>query len=289
MIKVLTMQDGKPAADSSPKKIESIPVHLIKPNPYQPRKNFSLQGLEELSQSIKQYGVIQPITVRRAAQEGYELIAGERRLRAARLAGLETIPAVVINVYEQESAIIAMIENLQRENLHYLEEGMGYASLIKDHGLTQEELAATLGKNQSTIANKLRILRLSTEIKNILIREKLTERHARALLKLPDNESRMKVIGQVVENKLNVKDTEEIVEKLIQEIQDEQEKHREKGSKLKIKHKQKKKFKRTRDMRIFVNTIHRAVDLLKSYGLEVQYMQSDKEEKIEITIIIPKV
>ena len=155
---------------ASSKQMENIPIDMIKPNPYQPRKNISIKGLEELAQSIKQYGVIQPITVRRSSSGGYELIAGERRLRAAKMAGLDYICSIIIDTYEQDSAILAMIENLQRENLHFLEEAEGYASLIEDHGFTQEELAVKLGKNQSTIANKLRILRLSGKIKEILIK-----------------------------------------------------------------------------------------------------------------------
>ena len=264
------------------KKVENIPIHLIKPNPYQPRKSFSSQGLEELAQSIREYGVIQPITVRRAGSDGYELIAGERRLRASKLAGLDYIPAILVNTYEQDSAIMAMIENLQRENLHFLEEAKGYASLIHDHGFTQEELASKLGKNQSTIANKLRILRLSEEVKELLIKENLTERHARALLKLPDNELQLKAVCQVVKNKLNVRDTEIIIDQYIEKIQNKQK------SKKKKPEKAKRLFQRTKDLRIFINTIHNAINMMKDYGLAVQYKQIDKGDSIEITVRIPK-
>ena len=267
------------------KKVENIPIHLIKPNPYQPRRNFSAQGLEELAQSIREYGVIQPITVRRSGADGYELIAGERRLRASRIAGLDYIPAILVHTYEQDSAILAMIENLQRENLHFLEEAKGYASLIRDHGFTQEELASKLGKSQSTIANKLRILRLSQEIKDVLIKENLTERHARALLKLPDDELQMRAVRQVVKNKLNVRDTEIIVERYIDQIQNKQKR---------IQARQKKSgqgghlINRTRDLRIFINTIQDAVHMMKDCGLSVQYTQMDKGDSIEITVCIPK-
>ncbi|HHY83290.1 MAG TPA: nucleoid occlusion protein [Clostridiales bacterium] len=288
MIKLLSINGGNQTTESnSNKKIEYIPVDLIRPNPYQPRKQFPMQSLEELAQSIKQYGVLQPITVRKSTQEGYELIAGERRLRAAKLAGLENIPAIVINAFEQDSAIMAMIENLQRENLHFLEEAKGYASLIQDHGFTQEELAIKLGKNQSTIANKLRILRLSPEIKDILVRENLTERHARALLKLPDEESRLKALKQVVEKNLNVKDTEAVIESYIQSMETEQSKMQSQESK-KSKNKRKRIFGQTKDIRIFVNTIKNAVNILKNYGLTVQYTQVDKGDSIEITVSIPK-
>lgn len=289
MRKILSIHGSNSlSANSGSKQIENVPIHMIKPNPYQPRKSFSTQGLEELAQSIRQYGVIQPITVRNSPQDGYELIAGERRLRAAKLAGLDYIPAMIVHTYEHDSAIMAMIENLQRENLHYLEEAKGYASLIQDHGFTQEELAVKLGKNQSTIANKLRILRLSNTIKEMLIRENLTERHARALLKLPDDELRMKAVRQVVANKMNVRDTEAVIDGFLEDLQDE----KEKATRVKenqIKRRQKKIFKRTKDIRIFINTIRNAVNLLKGYGMEVQYSQLDKEDLVEITVTIPKV
>ena len=268
------------------KRIENIPIHRIKPNPYQPRKSFSINGLEELAQSIRQYGVIQPVTVRRSAQDGYELIAGERRLRASKLAGLDYIPAVIINTYEQDSAILAMIENLQRENLHYLEEAKGYASLIQDHGFTQEELAIKIGKNQSTIANKLRILRLSDDIKDVLIRENLTERHARALLKLPDDDARWKAIREVIDKKLNVRDTEAVIEHYM--IRIEEDKKKTKLFDAGETNRQNKIFKKTKDIRIFINTIKNAVNLLKNYGMSVQYSQIDKGNMIEIVITIPK-
>jgi ParB family chromosome partitioning protein len=288
MIKLLSIHGSNPVVTgTNSRRVENVPVHMIKPNPYQPRKSFSVQGLEEMAQSIKQYGVIQPITLRRSSQDGYELIAGERRLRAAKLAGLDFIPAIIINTYEQDSAIMAMIENLQRENLHYLEEAKGYASLIQDHGFTQEELAEKIGKNQSTIANKLRILRLSNEVKDMLIRENLTERHARALLKLPDDELRMKAVRQVVENKLNVRDTEQIIDNFIQSLHNEQEEVYQQN-RDKRKSRQNKIFKRTKDLRIFINTIKNAVNMLKSYGLAVQYSQIDKDDMIEITVTIPK-
>ncbi len=283
---------------ASSKQMENIPIDMIKPNPYQPRKNISIKGLEELAQSIKQYGVIQPITVRRSSSGGYELIAGERRLRAAKMAGLDYICSIIIDTYEQDSAILAMIENLQRENLHFLEEAEGYASLIEDHGFTQEELAVKLGKNQSTIANKLRILRLSREIKEILIKAKLSERHARALLKLPDEKLQMQAVQEVIRNQLNVRDTEAVIDNLIERIRDgflnsdgtliktdEGDRYFEKGRKKK---RQRRIFTRTKDYRIFINTINHAINILKKYGLEVHYEQIDKDEFIEFKIAIQK-
>jgi ParB family chromosome partitioning protein len=194
---------------------------------------------------------------------------------------------MIIHSCEQDSAIFAMIENLQRENLHYLEEAKGYASLIQDHGFTQEELAVKLGKSQSTIANKLRILRLSSSIKELLIRENLTERHARALLKLPDDELRIKAVRQVVAKKMNVRDTEVVIDEFLEELQDKKQRAGRKKEAQDGK-RQTRVFKRTKDIRIFINTIRNAVNLLKGYGLEVQYFQVDKEDQVEITVMIPK-
>ena len=151
------------------REVARIPIEAIRPNPYQPRRVFAQEALEELCASIKQYGLLQPISVRKAGNDAYELIAGERRLRACRMAGLTTIDAIVFSAYEQDSAVIAMMENLQRENLHYMEEAEGYRNMMEDYGLTQEELAAKLSKSQSSIANKLRILKLEDSVKKLLL------------------------------------------------------------------------------------------------------------------------
>ena len=258
-------------------KIENIPVQMIKPNPYQPRKTFSQQSLEELAQSIKEFGLIQPITVRKTGVNGYELIAGERRLRATKLANLDYIPAVIITTDERDSAVLAMIENLQRENLHYLEEAAGYASLIEDHGFTQEELAKKLGKNQSTIANKLRVLKLPKEVKDLLIKHNLTERHARALLRLPDTELQLKIIDKIVEKGLNVKETENLISNVIEKIQQNN-----------IKKSKKKMIRNYKDLRLFVNTIKNAVSMLKDNGVSPVFKEIDREDCIEIIVTIPK-
>jgi len=259
--------------------VQQIPIDKVRPNPYQPRKEFSKQGLEELSESIKQYGVLQPITVRKIGSDGYELIAGERRLRACQMIGMKYIPAIVLNISESDSAIVAMIENLQRENLHYLDEAMGYACLIHDHGFTQEELARKIGKNQSTIANKMRLLKLPDNIKKMLLEHNLTERHARALLRLPDDDLKLKVLQQVISKKYNVKETEMLVEKVLKKLQSDKVKE--------IKHKRVKSAC-NKDMRIFINTIKRAVSLIKEYGLNPQMTQIDNEDSVEIIVKIPK-
>lgn len=256
---------------------ELIPVMMIKPNPYQPRKNFSQQSLEELSSSIKEIGLIQPITVRATGINNYELIAGERRLRASKMAGLEVIPAIIVSGDERDSAIMAMIENLQREDLHYLEEARGYLGLIQDHGLTQEELAKKIGKSQSTIANKVRLLRLSDEVKELLIQQDLTERHARSLLRLPDDELRLKALRKIIEKNYNVKDTELFIERTMERIQ--------RGSKEPGKRKVVGGY---RDLRIFVNTIKNAVVMMKDYGITPLVTEVDTGDTLEITVTIPK-
>lgn len=178
-------------------KIETIAVDLVRPNPYQPRKVFSDAALQELANSILEHGLMQPITVRMIGNS-YELIAGERRLKASKLAGLETIPAVIVEVTTKDSAVLALIENLQRENLNFLEESQAYYAIMQDYGYTQQELASTLGKNQSTIANKLRILKLSPAIQKLLVENNLTERHARALLKLPSEEYQLTALEKII-------------------------------------------------------------------------------------------
>ena len=185
--------------------IKYIPIKSIKPNPYQPRKDFNRRALEELSQSIKTYGLIQPISVRKLCNESYELIAGERRLRASEIAELDEIPAIIVDYKDKDSAMVALIENLQRENLSYIEEAEGYYNLINDHGFTQQELAEKLGKSQSTIANKLRILKLPEDVKKTLVENQLSERHARALLKLPDDELKRKALEKIINNDFTVK------------------------------------------------------------------------------------
>lgn len=202
--------------------VKEIPVDKIIPNPYQPRKVFSTNALEELSKSIKEYGVLQPITVRQR-ENVYELVAGERRLRAAKLAELKTIPAIINNMSDQYSAVLALLENLQREDLNFIEESLGYENLIKQHNFTQQQLAEKLGKNQSTIANKLRILKLPDTVKQYLVENNLTERHARALLKLPNEELMMEIVKKVVKQELTVKKTEKLINDTLEALKAENE------------------------------------------------------------------
>lgn len=262
------------------KNITYLNIDNVRPNPYQPRKQFSKAALEELCESIKQYGVIQPINVRKISTNHYELVAGERRLRAAIMAGLKEIPSIIVNVNDNDSAVMALIENLQREDLNYMEEAEGYNNLINDHGFTQEELAQKISKSQSTIANKIRLLRLPPMVKKILSDNSLTERHARALLKLHDEQLQLKVLKLVCEKGLNVKKTEELVERAIEKYS-RQEKEKEKVPE--------RKFTRAiKDIRIFVNTIRQAIDLMKKSGVNAKAAQLDRGEYVEFIIRIPK-
>lgn len=260
------------------KNITYVNIESIRPNPYQPRKQFNKAAMEELCDSIKQYGVIQPINVRKISNNIFELVAGERRLRAATMAGLKEIPTIIINVDDNDSAVMALIENLQREDLSYMEEADGYNNLISDHGFTQEELAQKIGKSQSTIANKIRLLKLPPLVKKILADNSLTERHARALLKLHDEQLQLKVLKNICEKGLNVKKTEELVERAIDRYTRE----------AKDKEPERKFTRAIRDIRIFVNTIRQAIDLMKKSGVDAKAAQFDRGEYIEFIVRIPK-
>lgn len=253
--------------------INYICVDSILPNLYQPRKYFDEESLEELAQSINAYGIIQPLSVRRLPDDKYELVAGERRLRAAKKAGLTEVPVIIVDISDRESAAIALLENLQRENLNFLEEAEAYYNLIKDHSYTQEKLAEAIGKKQSTIANKIRLLRLEPEVRNILLENNLTERHARALLKLPEVQLQKKVLKIVVKKVLNVKKTEELIEKELSKI--------ENGKAASVK----KKIKGIFSSKVYINTVRQVFD---KFGLNAQYASKDLDDKIEITITIPK-
>ncbi|WPC41914.1 nucleoid occlusion protein [Clostridium sp. JS66] len=253
--------------------INYIPVDFISPNVYQPRKHFDEESLEELAQSINTYGIIQPLSVRKIGEDKYELVAGERRLRAAKKAGLEKVPVIIVDISDRESAAIALLENLQRDNLNFLEEAEAYYNLIKDHSYTQEKLAEAIGKKQSTIANKIRLLRLTPEIRNIVLENNLTERHARALLKLPTEKLQKSVLNVVIKKSLNVKSTEILVEKQLSKL----EPNKGKDSK--------KKIKGIFSPRVYINTVKQVFD---RYGLNAKYSSEDLEDEIQITIKIPK-
>lgn len=271
MFKVEVMSLFKPKEQKA--KFTEIPIDQVVANPHQPRKNFSGDSLAELCDSIKAYGLIQPITVRKGTYSKYELIAGERRLRACTMAGMKTIPAIIIDVSNYESAAIAMIENLQRENLNFFDEAEGYSNLISDFNITQEELAQRIGKTQATIANKIRILKLSPVVKKIIKANNLTERHARALLKLPGEDIQLKALKKITKNNLNVTQTDEYVEFL---LSPKKPKNNQKSTRI---------FK---DIRIFSNTIKQAIDMMNKSGINAYSEKNETEEYIEYLVKIPK-
>jgi len=256
--------------------VVEILISKIAANPFQPRKTFSDEGLAELCASIREYGVIQPLIVRNT-DSGIELIAGERRMRASLLAGKESVPCIVRQVSDKDMAEIAMIENLQREDLHYFEEAAGYEKLLTQFELTQEVLATRVGKDQSTIANKLRLLKLPTEVRELAFREKLTERHSRALLKLDGKDAQLAVLHAVVDKKMNVRETEAYVADHLQGPPIISTPARRSGM-LKI----------IKDVRIFINTVGELVKQMKKAGLDVRLTQDQDDDTITLTMVVPK-
>lgn len=253
-------------------KVIEVDMDRIYPNPNQPRRRFSESDLSELAASIRCNGLIQPIVVRRIDM-GYELIAGERRLRAARLCGMQEIPCIVVETTERGSAIMALVENMQRKDLNFFEEAEAIAAMIEIFGITQEDVAIKLGKTQSTIANKIRLLKLPRNERNIMVEYGFTERHARALLKIESPESRMQAIKEINERKLNVENTERLVENIL--------KHDKELQRIK---KCKSAF---RDVRIFVNTINHAVEVMQAAGINAEMKKNKGKEYTEYIVRIP--
>ena len=269
--------------------VTQLPIDSIRMNPYQPRKEFARSSLVELANSILEYGVLQPISVRVLKSGTYELIAGERRLRASRLAGLREIPAIIFQINDNDSAILALVENLQRENLNYMEEAEGYYCLLTEHGFTQEELSAKVGKSQSTIANKIRLLRLPPMVKRIISENNLSERHARSLLRLPDKQLQIRALKNICDKGMSVQETEEMVKEMLEKYvrpdpnrafcRSEIAEARQKRGRVKFI---------VKDIRIFVNTIREAVNMMKEAGIKARAAQFDRDEYIEFVIRIPK-
>jgi ParB family chromosome partitioning protein len=251
--------------------LRELPVELISPNPDQPRRSFDEEGLEELAASIDQVGLIQPLLVRRVGSR-YELIAGERRLRAVKLLGKSRVRCL-IDEYADEasSALMAIVENLQRQDLHFFEEAECYQALIAKLGLTQEELAARLGKSQSFIANKLRMLRLAPGTRRIVTASGLSERHARALLRLKADEERDEAASMMAAKGLSVKEAE----KLVQNMLDGGKKELRPGPRM---------IRIFRDYKLFMNTVNSACAQLRSSGLKVTVEQSDVAGGVEMRI-----
>ncbi|GIO69306.1 nucleoid occlusion protein [Paenibacillus sp. FSL M7-1455] len=251
--------------------VKQIPVGEIVSSPYQPRTIFDDEKIDELCQTIKTHGVIQPIVVR-VRNSKYEIIAGERRWRAVTKLGMETIPAIIREFNDSQAASIALIENLQREGLTAIEEAVAYQKLIDIHQLTQESLAQRLGKSQSTIANKIRLLHLPEEVKMALMERKISERHARALLSLDTEELQLKLLAEIIAKELNVKQTEARVA------------FYKEASKVK----KSKRISFTKDVRLALNTIRQSIDMVTDSGLAIKTTENDHEDHYEIVIQIPK-
>jgi len=271
---------GRKDAGRSPSgKVTTIRVDSVVFNPYQPRSEIDQDGLDELTDSVRQHGVLQPIIVRKMGG-GYELLAGERRLRACKRAGLEYVPAVVRQFKDDEMALLSLVENLQREDLKFLEEAEGYRQLIERFGLTQEELARRLGRSQSTVANKLRLLKLPEQVRRKIVEGRVGERHARALLRLDDPELQEQVLNEVIGKGLTARETEELVDALAQSsaVEDRAEEERRRGRVVRV-------FK---DVRIFLNSFRDAVRTLRDAGVGVTMDETDHGDRIELRVTIPK-
>ncbi len=251
-----------------------LPVKDIIPNRYQPRSIFDNEKIQELAQTIHTHGMIQPIVVRKYENDQYEIIAGERRWRAVQSLGWETISAIIREMTDTETASVALIENLQREELTVIEEAFAYSKLLEMHSLTQEALAQRLGKNQSTIANKLRLLKLPKEVQDALLNKLITERHARALIKLKDEEKQNEVLQFIIENELNVKQTEERVAKMQEPKEPKKKRPKLKGI--------------NKDIRIAMNTIRQSLSMVTKTGVDVESDEKEFDEYYQITVKIPK-
>jgi ParB family transcriptional regulator, chromosome partitioning protein len=260
-------------SDFKADEIQLIALDKIRPNPFQPRKVFDQEKISELAQSIKTYSLLQPVILRRK-ENTYQLVAGERRCLACKTLGWTSIPAVVRDLTDSAMATIALIENLQRENLHFLEEAAGYQKLLEEFSFTQEVLAQRLGKSQSTVANKIRLLKLPLSVREMVLSGEVTERHARALLRLPDEKSQLRVFNEVCSQSLNVKQTERRVDEIMSKAESKQAPERKKVI--------------IRDIRIFLNTIRQAVSILEKAGLAPSVTETDQGEFIEVKICLPK-
>lgn len=247
-----------------------IPQENIAPNPNQPRQRFDYDELEGLAQSIRQNGILQPITVRQT-ETGFELISGERRLRAARLVGLSKIPAIVAELDNKNSAVFSLIENLQRQDLDCFEEAEAIDRLVTDYGMSREELSRKLGKAPSTLSNKLRLLRLPEDMRYRLTRGGLSERHARALLQLDNDEQRARALGIMLDRHLTVQESERLVEQMLAKTG-----------------KNRTNFRGVRDVRVFINTLNHAVDAIRRAGVDADAAKSETPEYIEYIVRIPK-
>jgi ParB family chromosome partitioning protein len=259
--------------ETNERRVLQLPVEEIRPNPYQPRRLFDPAALEELADSIRAHGILQPLTVRHT-ESGWELVAGERRLRAAKLAGLSTVPCLEAAVDDQDSAVLALVENLQRQDLHYFEEAAAIAAFLHQTGMTQEAAAEKLGRSPSAIANKLRLLRLSPACRELLTREGLTERHARCLLRLEDESERLTAARHMADQHMSVAQAEAYVERRLAALQSTPPA----GRRTYI----------IKDVRLFLNSVDRGLRLIRDAGVDAVSGREETEDAIVLTIRIPK-
>ena len=269
MKSVLTLVSGR-----EDRVLRRIRISEIVRNPNQPRRYFDPEAIATLAESIRQYGVLNPLTVRRTGNGGYELVAGERRLRAARVAGLTDVPCLLINADGEDSSVIALVENLQRRDLDFFEEANGFKRLIEQFGLTQEEAARKVGKTQSAVANKLRLLRLSQQNMELIRCNNLTERHARALLRLEGEEARAAALEVILQRSMNVAQTVEYIESFLQAAQP--------------KAKPRRPSFIIKDVRLFLNSINHSMDVMRRAGVDAKCGREETEDTITLTICIPK-
>jgi ParB family chromosome partitioning protein len=262
--------------NSSRSHLLQVPLKDVQTSPYQPRQEIDEIELRELAGSIHEVGLIQPIVVRKV-KSGYELVAGERRFRACQLLGLTEIPAILMELDDKNTAALSLIENLQRKNLNYFEEAKAYARLINDFGFTQEEVARKAGKSQSGIANKLRLLKLSPQVQKMISPDVISERHARALLKLNSDEEKMMVLQMIYEQELNVRETEEFVERIRNNLPPEMQKKERKNRKGAIK-----------DAQAFLKTLQKTIIRAKNDGVDMMITEREYDEAVELVIRIPK-
>ena len=257
--------------------IVSLRIDELSPNPVQPRRQFDEDSLRELSESIRSYGILNPITVRLRSGR-YELVAGERRWRAARLAGLREVPGILLDVNMEDAGLIALVENLQRKDLDFVEEAEGIQRLIRMFGLSQEEAARRIGKSQSAVANKLRLLRLPGDVLLALRENGLSERHGRALLRLPDEEQQRAALAVILENELTVAAAEAYIDALL-------------SSPAEARPAPPPERRRTlvlKDVRVFLNSVRRSIEVMKQGGIDAGLERRETEDALILTISIPK-
>ena len=254
------------------KEIKVIPIDKIQPNKNQPRKNFDEVSLRELADSIKAVGIIQPLTVKENPDGMYSLISGERRLRASKLAGLSAVPCVLLRGEGEDFEMMSLIENIQREDINYFEEALAYSKLIEKYSLTQQQLADRIGKTQSTVANKLRLLKLGSEVIEKVLEYRLTERHARVLLSIPDTKTRLEAVEKIHKRSLNVRQSEKLVADMKSQV---------------LMNSSRTNIKNHFNYRIYTNTIKQAYETIVKTGLEADYSEEKYPDRVQVVITIP--